>query len=138
MYDVLLMNLAQDIGYVSAKLRALRSRLWEGEDLRTLAHKRSLTELAAAVRPTQVFVDRIAFERQLTTDHVVHLATLALLVEGALVVMTDWLEYRRPDFERIKSLMKSPVVFDARNLYKRQTMKELQFVYYPLGREAIK
>ncbi len=61
-------------------------------------------------------------------------------VEGAdaLVVMTDWLEYRRPDFERIKSLMKSPVVFDARNLYKRQTMQELQFTYYPLGREAIK
>jgi UDPglucose 6-dehydrogenase len=60
-------------------------------------------------------------------------------VDGAdaLVVMTDWLEYRRPDFERIKSMMKSPVVFDARNLYKRDKMRELQFTYYPLGREAI-
>jgi UDPglucose 6-dehydrogenase len=61
-------------------------------------------------------------------------------VEGAdaLVVMTDWLEYRRPDFERIKSTMRTPVVFDARNLYKLDEMKELQFVYYPLGREANK
>ena len=60
-------------------------------------------------------------------------------VEGAdaLVVMTDWLEYRRPDFERIKSTMRSPVVFDARNLYKDEKMRELQFTYYPLGREAI-
>ena len=60
-------------------------------------------------------------------------------VEGAdaLVVMTDWLEYRRPDFGRVKSMMRSPVIFDARNLYKDDKMRELQFKYYPLGREAI-
>jgi UDPglucose 6-dehydrogenase len=60
-------------------------------------------------------------------------------VEGAdaLVVMTDWLEYRRPDFDRIKSAMNRPIIFDARNLYKLDEMRDLQFVYYPLGREAI-
>ncbi len=51
--------------------------------------------------------------------------------------MTDWLEYRRPNFERVKELMKTPVVFDARNLYESGRMRELKFVYYPLGREAV-
>ncbi|MEE8549857.1 MAG: UDP-glucose/GDP-mannose dehydrogenase family protein [Gemmatimonadota bacterium] len=55
----------------------------------------------------------------------------------ALVVMTDWLAYRRPDFRRIKKLMKAPVIFDARNLYEPAKMRELQFTYYPLGREAV-
>jgi UDPglucose 6-dehydrogenase len=55
----------------------------------------------------------------------------------ALVVMTDWLEYRRPNLKRIREAMKSPVVFDARNLYDSSRMRELQFTYYPLGREAV-
>ncbi len=61
----------------------------------------------------------------------------ALRGADALVVMTDWLEYRRPNFERVKELMKTPVVFDARNLYESGRMRELKFVYYPLGREAV-
>jgi UDPglucose 6-dehydrogenase len=61
-------------------------------------------------------------------------------VEGAdaLVVMTDWLEYRRPNFQRLTELMKTAVVFDTRNLYDIEKMRELQFTYYPLGREALK
>jgi UDPglucose 6-dehydrogenase len=55
----------------------------------------------------------------------------------ALVVMTDWLEYRRPNFQRVRELMKAPVVFDARNLYDIDRMRELKFTYYPIGREAI-
>ncbi|NIR42501.1 MAG: UDP-glucose/GDP-mannose dehydrogenase family protein [Gemmatimonadetes bacterium] len=55
----------------------------------------------------------------------------------ALVVMTDWLEYRRPNFERIRKLMSSPVVFDARNLYDIKKMRDMGFTYYPLGREAV-
>ena len=60
-------------------------------------------------------------------------------MEGAdaLVVMTDWLEYRRPNFHRLKELLASPVVFDARNLYESDRMRELQFTYYPLGRKAV-
>ncbi len=61
----------------------------------------------------------------------------ALKGADALVVMTDWLEYRRPNFQRVKELMKTPVVFDARNLYEASRMRELKFVYIPLGREAV-
>lgn len=55
----------------------------------------------------------------------------------ALVVMTDWLEYRNPNFQRMQELMKAPVVFDARNLYESSRMRELGYTYYPLGREAV-
>ncbi len=61
------------------------------------------------------------------------------LLEGAdaLVVMTDWLEYRNPNFGRMRQLMNRPVVFDARNLYEPSKMRQMGFVYYPLGREAV-
>ncbi len=52
----------------------------------------------------------------------------------ALTVITDWHEYRNPDFERIKSALKQPLVVDGRNLYKPTRMKESGFRYIPLGR----
>ena len=56
-------------------------------------------------------------------------------VDGAdfLVVVTEWNEFRRPSFERIKSLMRTPVVFDGRNLYSRSRMEKLGFTYYGIG-----
>jgi UDPglucose 6-dehydrogenase len=59
-------------------------------------------------------------------------------VDGAdaLAVVTDWHEYRRPDFARIKSLLKTPVVIDGRNLYPVDRMKELGFTYDSIGRSA--
>ena len=55
---------------------------------------------------------------------------------SALVVVTEWNEFRRPDFERIKSLMKDPVVFDGRNIYNPASFKPLGFTYYGVGRKA--
>ena len=57
-------------------------------------------------------------------------------IEGAdaLVVVTDWNEYRHPDFNRMKAAMKSPVVIDGRNLYDREKMRSLGFVYDSIGR----
>jgi len=52
----------------------------------------------------------------------------------ALVVVTDWNEYRHPDFNRMKAAMKSPVVIDGRNLYNREKMRSLGFVYDSIGR----
>jgi UDPglucose 6-dehydrogenase len=83
---------------------------------------------AAMDSARRIFGDRITYSER---DYD------ALEGADALVVMTDWLEYRRPDFDRVKAMMRSPVVFDARNLYKHDRMRELQFTYYPLGREAV-
>ncbi|MCY1016803.1 UDP-glucose dehydrogenase family protein [Pyxidicoccus sp. MSG2] len=54
-------------------------------------------------------------------------------VDG-LFVVTEWNEFRHPDFERMKGLMKSPVVFDGRNVYDPVRMRELGFTYYGIGR----
>jgi len=52
----------------------------------------------------------------------------------ALAVITDWNEYRNPDFERIKAALKSPVIVDGRNLYRPERMASSGFTYVPLGR----
>jgi UDPglucose 6-dehydrogenase len=52
----------------------------------------------------------------------------------ALVVVTEWNEFRRPDFLRMKSLMKQAVIFDGRNIYDPQRIREHGFVYYGIGR----
>ena len=58
----------------------------------------------------------------------------ALAGADALVVVTDWNEYRFPDFGRIKSALKRPVVIDGRNLYDPAKMQALGFTYRSLGR----
>jgi len=52
----------------------------------------------------------------------------------ALVIVTDWNEYRHPDFGRIKQTLKAPVVVDGRNLYDRRKMTTLGFTYASIGR----
>ena len=52
----------------------------------------------------------------------------------ALVIITDWNEYRTPDFDRIQAELKNPLVIDGRNLYKPERMKSAGFTYIPLGR----
>jgi UDPglucose 6-dehydrogenase len=51
----------------------------------------------------------------------------------ALIVMTEWKQYRTPDWPRLKGLMKTPAVFDGRNLYFPDDMKELGFMYSGIG-----
>jgi UDPglucose 6-dehydrogenase len=57
-------------------------------------------------------------------------------VEGAdaLVLATEWNEFREPDFARIKSLMRHPAVFDGRNIWNPPTLRELGFHYEGVGR----
>jgi UDPglucose 6-dehydrogenase len=59
-------------------------------------------------------------------------------VEGAdaLCLLTEWNEFRNPDFERMIQLMKDPVIFDGRNQYNREEMERAGFTYYCVGRPA--
>lgn len=52
----------------------------------------------------------------------------------ALVLVTEWKAFRTPDFEKIKSLLKNPVIFDGRNQYQHVEMDKLGFEYYSIGR----
>ncbi len=54
----------------------------------------------------------------------------------ALAIITDWNEYRNPDFDRIKGALRSPLIVDGRNLYKPDRMAAAGFDYAPLGRSS--
>ncbi|MEQ8692955.1 MAG: UDP-glucose/GDP-mannose dehydrogenase family protein [Pseudomonadales bacterium] len=56
-------------------------------------------------------------------------------VDG-LLVLTEWNEFRSPDFNRLKQLMRSPVVFDGRNLYDPDYLRQLGFAHYGIGRSG--
>jgi UDPglucose 6-dehydrogenase len=80
---------------------------------------------AAAPVAKKIFGDRIALcERSYD----------ALNGADALAIVTEWNEFREPDFEKMKSLLKSPVVFDGRNIYTPEQMRALGFTYFSIGR----
>jgi UDPglucose 6-dehydrogenase len=58
----------------------------------------------------------------------------ALFGADGLVLLTEWPEFREPDFVKMRKLMQSPVVFDGRNIYNRDQMKADGFTYYSIGR----
>ena len=60
----------------------------------------------------------------------------ALVGADALVVVTDWNEYRHPDFERVKRTLKQPVIVDGRNLYDVEKMREMGVRYHSIGRPS--
>jgi len=60
----------------------------------------------------------------------------ALPGADALCIVTEWNEFRHPDFDRIKQMLKSPVIFDGRNLWEPRDMQGRGFTYYPIGRNA--
>lgn len=52
----------------------------------------------------------------------------------ALLIVTEWAQYRTPDFQRLKGLLRQPIIFDGRNLYQPQRVAELGFDHYSIGR----
>ena len=58
----------------------------------------------------------------------------ALKNADALIIVTEWTEFRSPNFTLIKSSLKSPIIFDGRNLYDPKVVRALGFNYYPIGR----
>jgi UDPglucose 6-dehydrogenase len=55
----------------------------------------------------------------------------------ALFIATEWPEFRAPDFEKLSAIMKGKVIFDGRNLYDVNSMKELGFKYFSIGRKTV-
>ncbi|MBK8013834.1 MAG: UDP-glucose/GDP-mannose dehydrogenase family protein [Deltaproteobacteria bacterium] len=73
----------------------------------------------------RVFGDRITIEKD----------PYAVLQDAdALVVVTEWNEFRRPDYRRIRSALRTPAIFDGRNVYNPRTMREMGFDYFSIGR----
>ncbi len=53
----------------------------------------------------------------------------------ALAVVTEWNEFRTPDFQKMKKIMNRPVIFDGRNIYNQEELRKLGFTYYGIGRK---
>jgi len=71
-------------------------------------------------------------------DHVRFAKTPYDAIEGVdgLFLVTEWNEFRHPDFDRLKAVMKQPVIFDGRNLYDPAKMRDRGFSYYSIGRPS--
>jgi len=54
-----------------------------------------------------------------------------------LLILTEWRQYRRPDFEKMMALMKRPLILDGRNLFEPERMQELGFEYISIGRSPV-
>lgn len=95
-----------------------------------------LLEMGAVVRAhdpvaieeaKKIFADRITFSSNQYD---------ILQDADALVIITEWNEYRNPDFDKIKLLLKTPLIFDGRNLYDPGRMKFIGFEYSAIGRNG--
>ncbi len=55
----------------------------------------------------------------------------------ALAIVTEWAEFRTPDFDEMKARMRQPAIFDGRNLYQPRQMASLGFTYHSIGKLAV-
>ncbi|HEX6334129.1 MAG TPA: UDP-glucose/GDP-mannose dehydrogenase family protein [Flavisolibacter sp.] len=77
--------------------------------------------------------------KQLLGDRISYAATQYECLEGAhaLIIATEWNEFRTPDFDKIMSLLKEPVIFDGRNVFDVQQMEQKGFHYESIGRPLV-
>lgn len=100
-----------------------------------------LLELGAKVKaydPEAMETFKVAFEDKSNNSiEYVDNKEEALLHADALVICTEWNEFRRPDYDKIKESIKDPVIFDGRNLYDLDRIEETGITYYSVGRRNI-
>jgi len=136
---VLLPRLREFLGTLAGKVVALwglafKPRTDDMREAPALALIQSLLKEGAAVRAYDP--KAVPAARQLLGERVTFTSRSYDAVDGAdaLVVATEWNEFREPDFKRIRERMRRPAVFDGRNLYNPQTLRELGFHYEGIGR----
>jgi UDPglucose 6-dehydrogenase len=80
--------------------------------------------------------EAMANVRALYADRLIYCDRPYGTLEGAdgLAIVTEWQEFRHPDFEVMRRLMREPVIFDGRNLYEPKALADQGFTYYPIGR----
>jgi UDPglucose 6-dehydrogenase len=72
-----------------------------------------------------IFGSKIAYAEQ---------SYAALTGADALAIVTEWNEFREPDYARMRKLMRTPVIFDGRNIYNPEAIRAQGFTYYSMGR----
>ena len=97
----------------------------------------ALLELGASVSAYDP--EAMGHVKQLMGDKITFTKNPYEALEGAdaLLIVTEWPQFRTPDFDRMDSLLKNKVIFDGRNLYELNQMQELGYTYYSIGRQTI-
>jgi UDPglucose 6-dehydrogenase len=131
--------------YFKGSLRGLRIAVWglafkpNTDDMREAPSRvliESLLHAGAVVcaydpvamnEAQRVFGPRVGLEFATSMEE-------ALTAADALAIVTEWQEFRSPDFDVMKSRLRQPVIFDGRNLYDPVPLARLGFVYYGIGR----
>lgn len=131
------------VQYFNSQLRNKTVTLWglafkpNTDDMREAPSLAIIHELLASGARVHVH-DPVALKqaKKILGDSVAYFENNYDALKGAdaLVVVTEWNEFRQPDFERIKSLMKGRVIFDGRNIYDPKTVRDKGFVYFGIGR----
>jgi UDPglucose 6-dehydrogenase len=131
--------------HFGGKLEGLRVAVWgiafkpNTDDTREAPVFYILDRLVEAKASVTVF-DPEAMEgaRQRYGDKVAYAESSYGALQGAdaLVIATEWNEFRKPDFGLMKTLMRQPAIFDGRNIYDPRKMRERGFLYHSIGRKA--
>jgi UDPglucose 6-dehydrogenase len=133
--------------YFGGNLKGKTIALWglafkpHTDDIREAPALYNIKELRKAGAKVVVF-DPEAMDnvKEVVGKKVKYAKTQYEAIEGAdaLMIMTEWPEFRTPDFDLMDKALKNKVIFDGRNLYELKDMKELGYAYYSIGREAVK
>jgi UDPglucose 6-dehydrogenase len=86
-----------------------------------------------ALDPKAMDTARLYFDDRITYAETSYDATKDA---DALILITEWNEFRRPDFEKLKSLLINPIIFDGRNIYDKNRIKEKGFEYHCIGKNT--
>jgi UDPglucose 6-dehydrogenase len=111
------------------------------DDMREASSRTLVSDLVGAGARVRAYDPAAGHEaKRLYRDspgiEIVDSALAALEGADALAVVTEWQEFRSPDFATIKARLKTPAIFDGRNLYDPAVLKGLGIEYYPIGRKA--
>jgi UDPglucose 6-dehydrogenase len=98
---------------------------------------KNLIEAGATVRVYDPVATKEA--KKIFGDGVLYATDMYHCADGAdaLAVITEWPQFKEPDFERLRGLLKNPVLFDGRNIYSPERMRELKFTYVSVGRAKV-
>ena len=111
------------------------------DDMREASSRTLISDLVGAGARVRAYDPAAGHEAQrLYRDspgiEIVDSALAALEGADALAVVTEWREFRSPDFAALKARLRTPAIFDGRNLYDPAVLKGQGFEYYPIGRKA--
>lgn len=158
-YDFKLVNVVMDVNerqkrilgekvknYFGNDLSGLTFAMWglsfkpETDDVRDAPSVEVIKELINAGAKVRVF-DPEGMEnvRSMMGDQLYYAVDQYDAVEGAtaLIIVTEWSEFRNPDFDKVAKALSQPVIFDGRNVYSIEKMEELGFYYESIGRKVV-